>query len=166
MALSDRVVNNLLNAARVASNTDVANPTKLANQVDQRLIVTIGPLAATTAGTDYTYSMCVFDRPVNIVSARVIPGGSLTADATNFTTVAVQFNNDGGGTATTLANATTKPTANGGTGNWSANQSIALTLASTVAVSANSQLQASLTHSGTGVAVPAQTLFEVIYQEV
>lgn len=73
MALTDRTVNALLNQARIASNTDVANAPTLAAALDQRHVMI--PMAMTTtlaASATYRVMGWVADRNYKVISARFI----------------------------------------------------------------------------------------------
>jgi hypothetical protein len=110
--------------------------------------------AAATNTADTLVWTNPYDFPVYVVSGKYVGvGAGLTADPTNFATIAFKTNDGAGGaTATALSVATT--VADGGT--WTSNQSksfTAVTLANT-AIPAGGGLWINITKSGTGVVVP------------
>lgn len=99
---------------------------------------------------------------VRVISAKLIPGGAVTADNTNYTTVSLVYNDGAGGAATTVAALTTQVAS----GNWVANQPKTLTVTAANAEVASGKLFAvDLTGTGAGVATPAFIL-HVTYQEI
>lgn len=108
MALTDRTANNLLNAARVASNVDIAAPAALANQLDQRHMILPMYLTVNLAtGATYRFAGFVADRAYRVISARLVSPSVITAYSTVASAVAfnVVANADtsGGSADTTLA---------------------------------------------------------------
>lgn len=169
MALSDRTQLKAVMAGTLGALRTVTNALLAIAQDAQRFdAIVIG--GVTTPGTTYTFPLVRVDRPIVIKDFRVLPGGALTASATLFETMALVYNNDAGGANTSLASYTTNLTGNGGTGNWTVGTSIPLFSAASpisgATVPAGSQVMMTLTPTSTGTAVPAQTLFQVIWEEV
>lgn len=83
MAQTDRNANQLLNQARVASNTDIANPALLSNQLDQRhVMLSMYVTQSITYSQTLRYAGWVADRAYKVISARLISPMPLTAFAT------------------------------------------------------------------------------------
>jgi hypothetical protein len=80
--------------------------------------------------------------------------GALTASNSNYETLTVAKRTNGG-SATTIAQATTKLTANGGTGNWTAFTNVPIPLAAAIEyVSPGDSITFTVAETGSGVAVP------------
>ena len=110
--------------------------------------------AASTAGTRTFDQSTSF--PMVVKAFKIITSGNVTADDTNYATVALVYNDGAGGSDTTIASKTTKIT--GGTGNLTAG--IAYSFAITAAnarIPAGSQVQVKVTKAGTGVSLPVST---------
>ena len=106
MALTDRNVNQLLNQARVASNTDIANAATLSNQLDQRhVMLSMYVTQSITYSQTLRYAGWVADRAYKVISARLISPMPLTAFATVAQAISfmVNANNDANGADTILA---------------------------------------------------------------
>jgi hypothetical protein len=103
--LTDRSANKQLNAARVASNVDIANPALLANQLDQRhqVISVLVATTALTAGVTYRFAGWVADRAYQVISARFISPVTLTPSTTSYVSINLVVNNDAAGADTYLA---------------------------------------------------------------
>lgn len=169
MALSDRTVNNLLAAARVASNTDVAAAQAMANQLDQRHVMLQAQVVVTalTAGVTYRFCGFVADRAYKVISARFMGPSLLTASVTNYPTINVVANNDAGGTDTILASLAVTTTAT------AANQSTALVVTSTNTIASAQQVDLVLGYGGSGGAFNASAaggnppyVVDLVVQEV
>jgi hypothetical protein len=114
--------------------------------------------AAATATADTLFWTNPFDFPVQIVSARYTPTtGGITADNTNFATIALKSNDGAGGATATGLSITTAIT---DSGNLSQNQSKAFTLATAAGqtIPAGGGLWLNIAKSGTGVVVRAGIL--------
>ena len=169
MALSDRSVNALLNQARVASNTDVANPVTLAAALDQRHIMIPAVMTATLAASaTYRYIGWVADRNYKVISAKFISPMQVTFLVTTPAAVNLVVNPDnGGGVAATndtllaqlLINTTTVNTY----------QSVALTVQSNNTIAATQRVDVVLYAGNTfNACVPAGAPYvvDVLVQEV
>lgn len=152
-------------SAPLSLATPAERSTSAVHKAEQRLFscwVLLAAEAAAATTTDQAFAY--FERPVQLVSARYLPQAALTANDTNFATVAVAWNNDAGGALTTLASQTTKIT--GGSGNWTANQSVNLPLAANPqSTAATFALHFTTTKTGTGVIVPAGLIF-LVWEEI
>lgn len=92
---------------------------------------------------------------MSLVSARVVPGGSLTADDSNNATVTVYKRTSSGASQTAIAALTTSTT---DSGNWTAGAAKDMGVETAgVACGAGSSISAAITKGGTGVTVPAGT---------
>jgi hypothetical protein len=181
MAASDRtqwkqVVIGVLGSLRTVANSF------LAVAQDAQRFQGYDVAAATTATTDYNFAVARVDRPVQVKEVRILPGGALTYTAGNYVTLNVVYTNDNTGVAngTVLGTiATNNTAANGATGNWAAGTSITIPLFTATTANANlnessnmivpsgSQLFVTSTHTGgAGVAIPAGTRFQVLWEEV
>lgn len=86
-------------------------------------------------------------------SVQFFPAAALTADDTNFATITVTKRTAGGSTVT-IATATTKTSASGGTGNWTAWSPVTIPVSAGASVAAGDLVSVAITKSGTGVVVP------------
>lgn len=166
--MTDRQVNNFLNAARIASNTDVAAAQTVANQIDQRHIMIPIQVVTTslTAAATYRYVGFVADRAYNLISARIIPAAAITAVGTSFLTWNIVWNNDAGGADTTAATLSVNTTS------LVANQSFPLVVtAANAAIASGKQVDVLIGFAGAGAVVPAGTanapyVIDMVVQEV
>jgi hypothetical protein len=166
---TDRTQYKAVLVGTLGSSRTVVNAALCIAQDAQRYAETAIGITATTAGNDYTLALARLDRPVQVKEVRILPGGTLNFNATNFTTVNYGYTNDGGGSITVQGGiATSNTAANGATGNWAAGTSIVVPPNANVnqTIPSGSHVQITLTHSGIGVAVPAGTLFQMIWEEV
>lgn len=114
--------------------------------------------AATSTTSAYTLDYSVPTR-FRVDAVKYVPHATLTADNTNLATLALVANNGNGGADTTIATINTAATAGGGSGNWSADVGVALTVtAANAVVTSGSQLQLRITKGGAAVVVPAGSL--------
>lgn len=123
--------------------------------------------AAIAATTNATYTIDASTAaPVQFSQAIYVPQAALTSNATNFRTLSVVWNNGNGGADTVLMRINTTPTANGGTGNMTANRRYTLNTVSATDVPAGSMVQFKVTHSGTGVSLPiGSVIFKADFKE-
>jgi len=107
------------------------------------------------------------DRPIQVKECRILPGAALTQDTGNLV-ISYGYTNDNGGSFTTMGTINTNTAANGGTGNWSAYQSVLITANTSVnaVVPSGSHFGFKVVNSGAGLAVPSGTAFQVIWEEV
>lgn len=121
--------------------------------------------AASTAGTTYYWTVARVDRPVKVIEVRVCPGGALTADNTNYAGISYEYTNDGGGSAVVMGSVNTKVT---GTNSWLAQQSFVVTANAAInaVIPAGSFIYIKSAASGGGVAIPAGTRFQMLWEEV
>lgn len=146
--MSDQSVLVALQQANVASNTDFTNSGSTVLKQCQRFASI--PIPAGAAATSYSLPALRLDRVAKIISVRYADTGAITANSTNFVTLSLAYNDDAGGSATTVASIATTAA---GTGNVSANQSKAVTVVATAAVvPANQMLLARATQTASGVA--------------
>ncbi len=139
------------------SNGQVPSITALEwDQRRKKYISVIKPVVDAAAGTAYEWPL--FHSPwtssLVITNVTIIPFAALTANDTNYKTVALN-RRVAAGTATVVASVTTKIT--GGTGDWVALTPITLTLSTTAAdlvLPTLGDLSLSLVHTASGVAVP------------
>lgn len=112
--------------------------------------------AATSTSATYTMDYSVPTR-FRVDACKIVPHASLTSDNTNNATFQLVSNNGNGGSDTVIATINTATTAGGGSGNWTADIGVALTVtAANAVVSSGSQLQLRQTKSGVAaVSVPA-----------
>lgn len=126
-------------------------------KLDQRLTVQdvhFYKQAADSLAADTTSdAFYVATRDLVLVEAQFIPHDVLTADDTNYATIAIKVS------ATALASVTTETT---GSGNFVDNTPVALTNASAVAISDGDVLLFDIAKAGSGVAVPAGVLHVVL----
>ena len=93
--MSDRTNMAILDAARVASNPDIASPgptspTSVTAQRDQRwyAVTTFAPGAsAINVQINYLFNCIRFDRAVKITDARLITTANVASNATNYSVV-------------------------------------------------------------------------------
>lgn len=134
--------------------------TDVANSVVGQEIKSVN-VAAITAGTDPAeQSIGVVGpcgSPIAIGSARLsaqAPTGTVTANDTNYTTFTVN-KRTAGGAAVAIATGSFKTTGGGGMGNLAANSFVIIPGVANAFVSPGDLLTITVTHGGTGVAVPA-----------
>lgn len=118
------------------------------------------PLLADEAMASTATDVVVWRTPAagawRLASARyVAPAAGLTADNTNFATLAIKWNDDAGGAQTTVGSVATTVA---GSGTWTANRSVNIPLATDPSVPAASAIHFTTTKSGTGVIVRAGIL--------
>lgn len=101
-----------------------------------------------TAATYFGKSPC----DAEVVEVDFIPDSTLTAHDSNYATLTVKKNG-----STTVASITTKTSASGGSGNWTAGTEVPLTVVTTGAseLAEDDTLELEIQKSGTGVVVPA-----------
>lgn len=120
----------------------------------------IDPLANTTFGS--------VEQQSRVRNVWYTPGAALTANVTNFKRIVVRHYWANGTVRGELANATTQPTANGGTGDWTAksrvnlanlvSNAVNLVLGPNCIVESGGALEVQIMNAAAGVAVPAGTL--------
>lgn len=119
-------------------------------------------VAAITAGSDSApaeMSMGALGAATGITigSASYLTPGTLTANDTNYVTITV-YKRTAGGAGVAIAQATTKTSASGGTGNWVAFTPVTIQAIAGAFVSAGDAVTATIVHTAGGVAVPAGVL--------
>lgn len=116
--------------------------------------------------TAYTAAMQrAIKKPIRVLGATIQPQSTLTAHDTNYATVKVVKGDGAGGAEVICASVTTQIT--GGSGNWTAGASEALTLSATednTRIPSGGVLGFSIAKAGTGVVVPICTI-TVFYEE-
>lgn len=179
---TDRTQYKQVVAGSLGDNRTIANAINCVQQDAQRFQkVDVGG-AALTATTTYNFPVARVERPVLVKEVRILPGGALTTAAGNYTTISYGYTNDNTGIAniTTLGQINTANTAaNGGTGNWASGTSILVTAftSATVNTNANQSINSTIPAGsqifvistptgGAGVAVPAGTAFQMLWEEV
>jgi hypothetical protein len=168
--MSDRSNNALLNSARIASNTDIAAPNTVANQLDQRLLV-VNTSPATTAlnvQINYVWWMARFDRAIKVVDARIFPTANVASNATNYSVITLYSSPDNG---TVYSSGAVVGTLNTGNIALTSYTSQALTLNSANVVLPTvpvGQLLTFATLQNGGANAPnlSNAILEILYQEV
>jgi hypothetical protein len=169
MSTSDRTQLKDVLVGSLGSLRSVSNAILCVSQDAQRFDgVAIGALTVNT--TNYTWPLVRVDRPVQIIQARILPGGALVYNA-NAVTIAYGYTNDNQavGSMTTMGFINTANTvANGGTANWAVGTSIVITANANVnaIVPSGSQLFMTSTIVSGGVIIPAGTVFQLLWEEV
>lgn len=118
----------------------------------ERSVFMAASIAATT-----TMAVTVDDstsQPIRLSQVTFVPNSALTANATNYKILSVVWNNGNGGSDTVLMRINTTPTANGGTGNMTAQRRYTLNTVSATDIPSGSMVQFKVSHAGTGVALP------------
>jgi len=174
---SDRTQYKQVLIGMVGALRTVVNSFQMVAQDAQRFSETqLGSTAQAATGT-FNYSAARVERPILVKECRIIPGGALTLNATNYQTVTLNYTNDNGGAAVILAQTNTNAVLNttsfpGNTGTWAQGTSILVPLQPNSAISnlvvpSGSQLYWSVVNTGAGgVAVPAGTAFQLLWEEV
>lgn len=120
--------------------------------------------AAANTNTAEFVLVARFPRRAKVVDAYYVSNDAtgLTAVAANYAQLILQSRNGVGGNALSLGTTNTTPTANGGTGNWSQWNTVALTVASfdpnNAVIPQGGMLTMSILKQGAGVIVPSGTL--------
>ena len=116
--------------------------------------------AASTATDNYLFTGI---KACKLVSARVLPSAAVTADDTNYATLALgPYTLSSGAIGTAYDSILTKIT--GGTGNWTAGVAEDFTIVTATDVCAVTQgIALKVTKAGTGVALPRLTV-EIEYR--
>jgi len=174
MSLTDRSLFKAVLQGSLTGNRNVSNAADVVAKDAQRFeSATVGDTAS-TAGSDYVFPVARVDRAVMIKEVRVLPAANIAMDGANdlanYVTIAYGYSNDnsGPGLGTTQGSINNKPTANGGVGNMTGMQSVVVAANSNVnqVVPAGSMIAVTTTHSGIGIAIPAGTKFQVLWEEV
>ena len=109
--------------------SDTSNPQDC-SVAPYEVVIPYVKAAADTNGTDATSELVLgwVPRNAKLVSAKYVPTAALNVDvnAGNFATIILQSRATNGANILTLSTITTKPTANSGTGNWTAWNSVDL----------------------------------------
>ncbi len=143
---------NLLGGNSDAAKTLVDNLSMVKYKVDK-----VADAATSTTAT-YTLDYSTPGR-FRVDAVTYVPHAALTADNTNLATLELGYNNGNGGSDTGIATINTAATAGGGSGNWTADIGVALTItAANSVVPSGSQVQWNLTKGGAAVVVPAGSL--------
>lgn len=166
----------------LGSNRSVVNASNTVLRTFQQVAeATLG--LASTAGTDYTMPVLRNSNNAIVVKeVRILPSAATVTDVNNanYATISLAWTNDNSALPnaavlanTALAAITTLPTVNTnapgpGTGNWSAGISIQINQNANInqTVPQGSMLYFQSTHTGTGMAIPAGTKFQVIWEAV
>lgn len=153
MSLSDRTKRVLRSGL-----ADKYGSLETAANLDAKPIATYVKAAADGAAATATAEVPIGTVPegsnVGALTVEFVPAAALVADANNYATLLVQ-KRTAGGAAVTVASITTKPTANGGSGNWTAWVPVTVTVDATKLPLADGDvLTFSIAKSGTGVVVP------------
>lgn len=147
------------------SGRDVVNAVKVIAQDAQRFQETC-LVSGQANNVNVNYSVARVERAVKVVEARILPSAALTQDTGNLV-ISYGYTNDNGGSFVTLGQINTNTTANGGTGNWTAYQSIVVTAnAAQTQPPANSFLGWKTVNSGAGLAIPSGTTLQILWEEV
>ena len=144
--------------------------------------------SATTAGSDYVWPVNRFNKAQKVIEARILPGAALTTDVANYVTIFYGYTNDNTTTnIATLVNANvtnglngtfqlgfvnTANVAAGGTGSWVLGTSLKInplpaSANVNVVIPANTQIVVGSLHNGAaGIAIPANTVVQLILEDV
>ncbi len=128
----------------------------IAEAARQRRMVVVPVALLAVEASAATLSSKILARTTGackVTVARILPDAALTASDTNYATITIGYTDDLGGAATTVATITTQVT--GGSGNWVADQSVAMTLATDPSVPTNKALKFISAKTAAGVAIPA-----------
>lgn len=118
-----------------------------------------GSAAATTDVGFYQLEASPAINGAMITAVKFHPEAALTANASNFATMTLSYDNAAGGAETVLATVTTA------TVSWVAGTPVVIPVTAGVTVPAGSQFKFIIAKSGTGVVVPTGTMV-VYYQEL
>ena len=169
MSTSDRTQLKDVLVGSLGSLRSVVNAILCVAQDAQRFQAVDVGAGATTAATNYTFPLARVDRPVQIIGARILPGGALTYNVTNYVTISYGWTNDNSTTVTLQGGIGAGNTAaNGAAGNWTFGTSIAVppnTLVNAI-VPSGSQLAWTVVPTGVGLAIPGGTVFQLLWEEV
>ena len=173
MALNDSSLIARAIAALVGADRDKSADTRaVANAIGKRVIRKTVHLAvkaaadgaASTATAETAVSSVYFPTPFRVIGARYVPDAGVTADNTNNATINVNRRDGIGGAAAVAASLTTNVAA----GNMVQYQPKPFTVSAVAGAAqgpANGILTFSIAKSGTGVVIPAGTLFVDIEEE-
>lgn len=167
MATSDRTQLKQVVSGALGASRNVVNAAQTVAQDAQRYEGTaVGPTAVAN-NVNVNFQVARLDRPVQVKECRILPGGALTQDTGNLA-ISYGYTNDNGGAFTTMGTINTNTSANGGSGNWVAYTSIVVTANASVnaVVPSGSHFGFKSVNSGAGLAIPAGTIFQVIWEEV
>lgn len=115
------------------------------------------------AASNYALLTTPIGQAINVTSIDILPMAALTANDTNFKTLAVQVGDQAGGVlAAAFAQKTTQTAVFNGTGNWVARTKVNL-FTGNQTVAANSALYLAVTFAMAGVIIPESTIV-VTYQ--
>jgi hypothetical protein len=138
----------------------VTVPASMVKTVHQRHMTVLLPVDASAADdAAKTIPVCVFDRAVQIISARVTCAATVATQASVFSTLTLTADDDTPASTVTVAAITN-------TAAFAANASRAMTLTATNCVlAANAALRLTRTHASTGTILPVATL-DIVYEEI
>lgn len=151
------------------SNPNITNAKAAAKRLIRRTYVLRKPDADAMAADTTAYTAADQIRmaaPGRVLGATIQPLSTLTASDSNYATINVVTGDGAAGTAVVAASQTTKST--GGSGNWAAGASEALTLSSTLADTrfvAGAVLSFNIAKASSGVVVPACTISVDVEEE-
>lgn len=109
--------------------------------------------ANTVEGFMFTNADGNIGGAIRVHKVQIIPLAALTSNATDYANYQLTYDNGNGGSDTVITSKTTQPTANGGTGNWTALTVIDISPSAPVDVPASSLLHRSLLKTANGVNV-------------
>jgi len=168
MANTDRtqykqVVAGTIGDLRTLSQSTVLASNGCVAQEAQRYIVRDITVAA---NTNANYCLARFDRPVNLLTVRLLPTAAVTTNGN--TTLQLAYTNDNGGNLQNCIVITSNTTANGGFGNLVAFTSINLVTGTISNANVPSGSLLVLENFGPTLkeALPAGTAIQIIYEEV
>lgn len=133
------------------SSTGVAN----IDQALRRFHISLFVPGDATGGEATERQHCYFylDKGLTAVSAQILPLGALTANDTNYKTIAIGTDDGAGGTHTAIGTLTTKIT--GGSGDWVAGTAESVsTVTMDDAMTAGTYLSVKVTKAASGVLLP------------
>jgi hypothetical protein len=166
MSASDRTQYKQALVGSVGSSRTVSNAPLMVAQDAQRF-ESVGFPTGIANNVNVNAQVLRVDRPVQVKEARILPSAALTQDTGNLT-LSYGYTNDGGGAFTTMGSINSNTSANGGTGNWAAYQSIVITANTAVnaIVPSGSHFGFKIVNAGAGLAIPSGSALQVLWEEV
>jgi hypothetical protein len=163
--MSDRTNYTYLDSARVASNQDISNALAVAAKVHQRFLENTLQAAS---NANVSFYVALPDRNVNVISGVFSAAAAVASSSSTYTVINLIAVPSGASNLSPLGgNAVTLGTFNTGNTALVAFTSQSLTLSNT-SVAANGSLYWNFATTGNAntIAIPAGSLFQVIWQEV
>lgn len=172
---SDRTQYKQVLVGVVGALRTVSNAFKMVAQDAQRFETASVGAAATAATGTQNFLVARVERPVQLIEARILPGGALVGAAGNFQTISFGYTNDASSSVTVLAQCNTNGTTlnttpfPSTTGNWAFGTSIlvAQNASQNQVIPSGSFIVVQAANTGAaGIAMPAGTVFQLLVEEV